>query len=108
MESSDCDMPGRTLTHPPDSLFERCSWFYALCREYLFRDHTREINDTLWPTHGPHAHSHVLELGCGPGFYSCTLAEQHPQIKMTGIDLSESLLRRARGRASARKLRNCH
>lgn len=91
-----------------ESLFERCSWFYALCREYLFRDHTREINETLWPKRGPVPQSRVLEVGCGPGFYSCTFAEQYPQIKMTGIDLSESLLRRARGRAQARRLRNCN
>jgi len=90
-----------------DSLFDRCSWFYALCREYLFRDHTREINQTLWPPAGPQPSSHILELGCGPGFYSCTLAEQHPQIQMTGLDLSETLLRRARHRAHTRRLRNC-
>src|ERR1700709_174646 len=100
MEPSDCEMPG-TLTHQPDSLFERCSWFYALCREYLFRDHTREINENLWSIRGPVPESHVLELGCGPGCYSCTLAEQHPQIRMTGIDLSENLLLRARARAEA-------
>ena len=91
-----------------ESIFDRCSWFYALCREYLFRDHTREINDTLWPDRVPVPASHVVELGCGPGFYSCSLAEQHPQIKMTGIDLSESLLRRARKRARVRRLRNCN
>ena len=27
----------------PESVFERCSWFYALCRELLFTDHTDEI-----------------------------------------------------------------
>ena len=94
-------------TASQDSLFDRCSWFYSLCREYLFRDHTREINQTLWPANGPQPSSHVLELGCGPGFYSCTLAEQHPQIQMTGLDLSETMLRRARDRAHARRLRNC-
>ena len=48
-----------------DSLFERWSWFYALCREYLFRDHTKEISQSLFPT-DPSPSTQVLELGCGP------------------------------------------
>ena len=83
MESSDCEMPGRTRTHPPahppDSLFEGCSWFYALCREYLFRDHTQEIARALFFPDGP----------------------------ATGVDLSERLIARAKSRAASRSLQNC-
>ena len=47
METSECEVSVPVATHqpahPPDSLFDRCSWFYALCREYLFRDHTQEM-----------------------------------------------------------------
>jgi ubiquinone/menaquinone biosynthesis C-methylase UbiE len=88
-------------------LFERCSWFYALCREYLFRDHTPEIAQSLFPAGGPEPGTHVLEVGCGPGFYSCRLADEYPQLQTTGIDLSENLLLRAKRRASRRRLLNC-
>jgi arsenite methyltransferase len=111
MESSDCDMAGRTLTHPPahppDSLFEGCSWFYALCREYLFRDHTQEIARALFPADGPTPGTHVLELGCGPGFYACRLSQEYPQIHTTGVDLSRRLIARAKSRAASRSLQNC-
>ena len=104
-------MTGRALahtpTHPPDSLFESCSWFYALCREYLFRDHTQEIARALFPAGEPAAGMQVLELGCGPGFYACRLSEEYPQIFATGVDLSRRLIARAQSRAASRSLRNC-
>jgi len=111
MESSDCEMPGRTHkhppAHPPDSLFEGCSWFYALCREYLFRDHTQEIAHALFSRDEPAHGTHVLELGCGPGFYACRLSQEYPQIHTTGVDLSERLIARAKSRAARRSLENC-
>lgn len=111
METSDCEMPGRTFTHPPahqpDSLFESCSWFYALCREYLFRDHTPEISRALFPPEGPAPGTRVFELGCGPGFYACRLSQEYPQIHTTGVDLSRRLLARAKSRAASRSLQNC-
>lgn len=111
MEQSDCEMSGRTLPHssarPPDSLFEACSWFYALCREYLFRDHTPEIARALFPAGGPAPGTHVLELGCGPGFYACRLSQEYPQIHTTGVDLSRRLIERAKSRAASRSLPNC-
>ena len=111
MDPSDCEIPGRTLTHPPahvpDSLFEGCSWFYALCREYLFRDHTQEIARALFPAGGPSPGTHVLELGCGPGFYACRLSQEYPQIHTTGVDLSRRLIARAQSRAASRSLENC-
>ena len=104
-------MTGRALAHtpahPPDSLFESCSWFYALCREYLFRDHTQEIARALFPAGEPAAGMQVLELGCGPGFYACRLSEEYPQIFATGVDLSRRLIARAQSRAASRSLRNC-
>lgn len=126
MDPSDCEISPQTLAHPPaypphhpaphqsaphhpapDSLFERCSWFYALCREYLFRDHTQEIASSLFPGGGPETGVRVLELGCGPGFYACRLAQDYPQIQSAGVDLSRSLIERARSRAASRRLGNC-
>ncbi len=99
-------MPGRGLAQP-DSLFERCSWFYALCREYLFRDHTQEIARALFPGERPVAGTTLLELGCGPGFYACKLSEELPNLQTTGIDLSHNLIERATSRARSLRLQNC-
>jgi ubiquinone/menaquinone biosynthesis C-methylase UbiE len=111
MEPSDCEMAGRPLApssaRPPESLFEGCSWFYALCREYLFRDHTQEIARALFPPNGPTPGTRVLELGCGPGFYACRLSQEFPHIHTTGVDLSRRLIARAKSRAASRSLRNC-
>ncbi len=96
-----------TRTSGSDSLFERCAWFYALCREYLFRDHTEEIADSLLPGRREQEKAHLVELGCGPGFYSCRFAETYPEVHATGVDLSEGLLKRARRRATRRHLTNC-
>jgi arsenite methyltransferase len=116
MDQSDCEISPQTVAHPPaypphhpapDSLFERCSWFYALCREYLFRDHTQEIASSLFPGEGPEPGTRVLELGCGPGFYACRLAQDYPRIHAAGVDLSSNLIQRARSRAANRRLDNC-
>ena len=106
MDQSDCNPTGRTSVQP-DSLFERCAWFYALCREYLFRDHTPEIVQSLFPDEPPAPGTHLLELGCGPGFYACRLSEELPRIRTTGIDLSHNLIRRAQSRARKFRLPNC-
>jgi ubiquinone/menaquinone biosynthesis C-methylase UbiE len=94
-------------THEPDSLFERCAWFYALCREYLFRDHTQEIAHALFPNDAPDPGTRLIEVGCGPGFYACRLSEELPNLTTVGIDLSESLIQRAASRARDLKLPNC-
>src|SRR6266581_1358691 len=90
-----------------DSLFEHVAWVYAFCREHLFRDDTERIIAALWPNAGPDPGVQLIELGCGPGFYSCKLAERFRNISVTGVDRSESQLRRARERADALGLSNC-
>jgi len=100
-------VPGDRIAPACDSLFERCSWLYAFCREYLFRDHTPEITSALFPSETSAAGTKLLELGCGPGLYACRFAKNFPKITATGIDLSRPLLRRARTRASNLHLQNC-
>jgi len=90
-----------------DSLFERVAWLYAFCRERLFRDDTDRIISALWQTRAPASGTRVIELGCGPGFYSRKLARRFPQIAVTGVDRSESQLRSARQRAAAQNVNNC-
>lgn len=91
----------------PDSLFERFGWIYIFCREKIFRDDTERMIRTLWPAREPCADSEVLELGCGPGFYSRSLARHFPRISMLGIDSSKRLVNYARAKARQSDLRNC-
>ena len=90
-----------------DSLFERVSWLYAFCREHLFRDDTARIVSALWSRGVPPPGTKMIELGCGPGFYSRNLARRFPQSVVLGVDRSESQLRSARQRAAAQKVTNC-
>ena len=112
IENAGADFPGPKYSTPfaadSESLFERCSWFYAFCREHLFRDHTAAISDALWPDTQPGPETRLLEIACGPGFYACSLAQRYPDMQITGVDLSERLLSRAKDRADIRQLKNCN
>jgi ubiquinone/menaquinone biosynthesis C-methylase UbiE len=107
MKLSDCRIPGEVAREPGENLFEQCAWLYAICREYLFRDHTAEITQSLFPEDGPLSGTYVLEVGCGPGFYARRLAQRYPTIRTMGIDMSARLLEWAKVRASNQKLQNC-
>jgi ubiquinone/menaquinone biosynthesis C-methylase UbiE len=107
MDFGEIDLVQGGKVPPAESLFEQCHWFYAFCREYLFRDHTNEIAEALFSTGEPVAGVRLLELGCGPGVYACKFARRFPQIQATGIDLSQRLLERARSRADTMHLSNC-
>ena len=97
----------RSSDGEPESLFERFPWLYAFCRDHLFRDDTKVMANALWPAGVPDAGSSLLELGCGPGFYSRRLAGIFGQLRVFGIDRSERQLRRARYLAAADRLSNC-
>ena len=97
----------QTREHDHESLFEHVAWVYVFCREHLFRDDTERIIAALWPEGPPGPGTQLVELGCGPGFYSCRLAERFCDMSVTGVDRSESQLRRARERAGALGLSNC-
>jgi ubiquinone/menaquinone biosynthesis C-methylase UbiE len=61
----------------------------------------------LWPDGKPRAGENLIELGCGPGFYSCEFAERFREINVLGIDRSPSQLKWAREKAQALFLNNC-
>lgn len=90
-----------------DSLFERLPWLYVFFRERCFRDDTDRIVRTLWGNGQPSPDTRVIELGCGPGFYSCELAARFPQIFVTGVDQSARQLDWAHKKARQRNLQNC-
>ena len=91
----------------PDSLFERFAWLYIFCRERIFRDDTKRMIAALWPEGKPPVETRLIELGCGPGFYSCRLAALFPNISVLGVDSSEKQLNWAREKAQSCELHNC-
>jgi len=97
----------QTPAESTDSLFERVAWLYTFCREHLFRDDTERMISALWQNQRPPVGAKVIELGCGPGFYSRRLAGRFPQIVVTGVDRSENQVRAARQRAAAHQVGNC-
>jgi arsenite methyltransferase len=111
IENAEANVPHPKCSAPlaeySETIFERCPWFYAFCREHLFRDHTSAISHALWPDSQPSPDTRLLEIACGPGFYTCSLAERYPDIHITGVDLSERMLSRAKDRADIRRLKNC-
>jgi len=90
-----------------DSLFEHATGVYAFCREHLFRDDTKRIITALWPDERPAPGTTLIELGCGPGFYSCRLGERFREISIIGVDRSAKQVEWASARAEARHLTNC-
>ena len=44
----------------------------------------------------------ILDLACGPGGWVLDVARQHPDIEVTGIDISESMIRFAKAQAMSR------
>ena len=90
-----------------NSLFERFPWLYVFFRERLFRDDTDRIIKALWPTGAPPAGTCLIELGCGPGFYSRRLATRFPWLSVQGVDSSSRQVDCAQAKAEGRGLHNC-
>jgi len=90
-----------------DSLFEHFAWLYIFCRERLFRDDTRRMIRALWPNEKARPGEKLIEIGCGPGFYSCNLAVHFSDISVLGVDRSPSQLSWARKKRNRLGLNNC-
>lgn len=90
-----------------ESLFEHHAWLYAFFRERIFRDDTDRIAAALWPGSRPADGTRMVELGCGPGFYSCSFASRFPELAVLGIDQSERQLDCAKTKARQLGLLNC-
>lgn len=102
-----CSLSKPTRETDTRHLFEDCAWLYAFCREHLFRDHTEEIARALFPDGVTSEGISVIEVGCGPGFYSRRLAQRYPTLQVLGLDRSVRLIDWAQWRASSVALTNC-
>jgi arsenite methyltransferase len=96
-----------SATDESESLFERFAWIYIFCREHVFRNDTPRIIKALWQDKTPPGQTRLLEIGCGPGFYSRKLARRFPEIEVAGIDNSKKQLEYARSQAAQCSLGNC-
>ena len=54
----------------------------------------RDIGETLWQTL-PESAQHVLDLGCGTGYWTQRLASHYPNATITGLDLAPGMLAHA-------------
>jgi arsenite methyltransferase len=99
--------PAPAQAAPDDSLFEHYAWLYAFFRDRVFRDDTDRIIAALWPTGRPAEGTRMIELGCGPGFYSCGLAARFPELSVQGVDQSTRQLDCAKTKARRLGLSNC-
>lgn len=52
--------------------------------------------------------SAVLDIGCGPGDWTLSVASKYPHIQSTGIDISEPMIKDANAHARARGFSNAH
>ncbi|MDQ6622519.1 MAG: class I SAM-dependent methyltransferase, partial [Verrucomicrobiota bacterium] len=100
-------LPPMTAEDGHDSLFDRFAWLYAFFRENIFRDDTERMIKQLWPTGTPAPGTRMIELGCGPGFYSCGFAARFPQIAVLGVDRAARQLDCAERKARRLRLSNC-
>ena len=90
-----------------ESLFEHHAWLYAFFRDRVFRDDTDRMIAALWPDGRPAAGTRLIELGCGPGFYSCGLAARFPELSVHGVDQSLRQLDCAKTKARRLGVLNC-
>ena len=90
-----------------ESLFEHHAWLYAFFRERIFRDDSDRMIAALWPEGPPTPGTKMMEVGCGPGFYSCGFAARFPELSVLGVDQSLRQLDWAKTKARRLRLPNC-
>jgi SAM-dependent methyltransferase len=90
-----------------ESLFEHHAWLYAFFRERIFRDDSDRMIAVLWPDGPPAPGTKMMEVGCGPGFYSCGFAARFPELSVLGVDQSVRQLDWAKTKARRLRLPNC-
>ena len=70
---------------------------------------TRQMGG-LFPERSSHLEGiyDILDVACGPGGWTLSLAANYPQIEVTGIDISVRMIKYAQTHAQVRRLPNAH
>ncbi|GAC1358276.1 MAG: hypothetical protein NVSMB38_41250 [Ktedonobacteraceae bacterium] len=67
---------------------------------------TRTMGTLLPHTLALSTASHILDVACGPGGWATDVAFQYPEINVTGIDISQSMIQYANAQAKVRRFSN--
>jgi len=69
---------------------------------------TKGMNGTLAERHDLSGIKAILDIACGPGGWALEVAREHPDIEVTGIDISPPMIRFAAAQATARGHSNAY
>jgi S-adenosylmethionine-diacylgycerolhomoserine-N-methlytransferase len=68
------------------AIYDLTRWTFLFGRKRIITKHLDDSNDN----------SRILEVGCGTGINLHYLHQKYPQAELTGVDISEDMLRKAR------------
>jgi SAM-dependent methyltransferase len=98
MTASSSDLPGREVRFIMDvESDETMTWLLNADRIV-----THGMGGTLAERPDFSGIGAIVDLGCGPGGWVLAVAQQHPDIQVTGIDISRSMIRFAQAQALSR------
>lgn len=87
MKTRSTELERLDLENPPREMLARVAGYLAFVNRRL--GGTRAVASHLGRVAGP---ASVLDVGCGAGDMALDLARRFPQLRMTGFDLSETML----------------
>jgi 2-polyprenyl-3-methyl-5-hydroxy-6-metoxy-1,4-benzoquinol methylase len=84
----------------------------SICRLETVKDYVRKHEDHTDFMYGPfikdmqrlNVHGRCLEIGAGPGLFSCLLADHFPDVTLTVTDISPTMMVTAKNRIKERGL----
>ncbi len=98
MSTSSSDLPGKEIRFVIDTESgETMTWLLNL--DKIFNS---GMGGTLSERPDLSGIKAILDLGCGPGGWVLEVAREHPDIEVTGIDISQSMIRFAQAQATSR------
>jgi ubiquinone/menaquinone biosynthesis C-methylase UbiE len=98
MSTSSSDLSGREIRFVADTeSSETMAWLLNFDKII-----TKGMGGTLSEQSNLSGIEQVLDIACGPGGWALEVARQHPEIEVTGFDISESMIRFAKALAMSR------
>jgi ubiquinone/menaquinone biosynthesis C-methylase UbiE len=98
MSTSSSDMPGKEIRFVADTESGE-TMLWLLNADKIINN---GMGGTLAERPDLSGISAILDLGCGPGGWVLEVAREHSEIEVTGIDISEAMIRFAKAQAVSR------